>query len=156
VPIDVVDTIEGVLSLVKSHIERDRIQIVPRLPAEKLPPVWAGPGQLDDVWLNLLMNAHDALVGREGARIGIEATYLPSDDHIEVVVWDNGPGIPEHITSEIFEPFFTTKPVGEGTGLGLHICRQVVERVGGSITLESKPNTGTRFLIRLPIRRGME
>ncbi len=155
IPIDVVDTIEGVLSLVKSHIERDRIQIRPELPAEKLPPVWAGQGQLDDVWLNLLMNAHDALVGREGAQIGIEITYLPSDDHVEVVVWDNGPGIPDPIKSEIFEPFFTTKPVGEGTGLGLHICRQVVERVGGSITLESQHDEGTRFIVRLPIRRGV-
>ncbi len=156
VPIDVIDTIEGVLSLVKSHIERDRIQIVARLPAEKLPPVWAGQGQLDDVWLNLLMNAHDALMGREGAQIGIETSYLPSDDHIDVVVWDNGPGIPDHIKNEIFEPFFTTKPVGEGTGLGLHICRQVVERVGGSISVESKYNEGTRFLVRLPIQRGVD
>jgi two-component system NtrC family sensor kinase len=156
IPIDVIDTIEGVLSLIKSHIERDRIQIFPSLPGDKLPPVWAVQGQLDDVWLNLLMNAHDALVGREGAKIGIEATYLPSDHHIDVVVWDNGPGIPDPIKNEIFEPFFTTKPVGEGTGLGLHICRQVVERVGGSIVVESKHNEGTRFLIRLPIRRGGE
>ena len=51
---------------------------------------------------------------------------------IEVVVWDNGPGIPAEIVGEIFKPFFTTKPLGEGTGLGLHICRQVVDRVGGS------------------------
>ncbi len=156
VPIDVIDTIEGVLSLIKSHVERDRIQIYADLPGEKLPSVWAVQGQLDDVWLNLLMNAHDALVGREGAKIGIQATYLPSDDHLEVLVWDNGPGIPEQIKNEIFEPFFTTKPVGEGTGLGLHICRQVVERVGGSILVESKHNEGTRFLVRLPIRRGGE
>jgi signal transduction histidine kinase len=156
VPIDVLDTIEGVLSLVKAHVERDRIQIYPKLPTEKLPPVWAGPGQLDDIWLNLLMNAHDALVGREGAKIGIEARHLPSDDYIEVVVWDNGPGIPDDIKAEIFEPFFTTKPVGEGTGLGLHICRQVVERVGGSISIDSQYNDGTRFLVRLPIKRGAE
>jgi signal transduction histidine kinase/DNA-binding response OmpR family regulator len=156
IPIDVLDTIEGVLSLVKAHVERDRIQIYPKLPAEKLPPVWAGPGQLDDIWLNLLMNAHDALVGHEGAKIGIEARHSPSDDYIEVVVWDNGPGIPEKIKAEIFEPFFTTKPVGEGTGLGLHICRQVVERVGGSISIDSQYNDGTRFIVRLPIKRGAE
>ena len=54
---------------------------------------------------------------------------------IEVIVWDNGPGIPEDIVGEIFKPFFTTKPIGEGTGLGLHICRQVVDRVGGVITV---------------------
>src|SRR5262249_54970402 len=111
--IDVVDTIEGVLSLVKAHIERDHIQIIPALPQEKFPPVWAVPGQLDDIWLNLLMNAHDALIGREGAAMGINALYTPDENSIDVVVWDNGPGIPAKIVNEIFKPFFTTKPVGE-------------------------------------------
>jgi signal transduction histidine kinase len=152
--IDVLDTIEGVLSLVKSHIERDRIEIIAQLPPEKLPSVWAVPGQLDDIWLNLLMNAHDALMGRDGAKIGITATYPPDSDMIEVKVWDNGPGIPSAIVNEIFKPFFTTKPVGEGTGLGLHICRQVTERVGGSITVETAPGKGTLFLVRLPVKRG--
>jgi signal transduction histidine kinase len=152
--IDVIDTIEGVLSLVKSHIERDHIQIVSKMPAERVPPIWAVPGQLDDIWLNLLMNAHDALLGREDATIGIEAVYEPGDVDIQVVVWDNGPGIPASIINEIFKPFFTTKPVGEGTGLGLHICRQVAERVGGAITVKSTLNEGTRFTVTLPIKRG--
>lgn len=151
--IDVVDTIEGVLSLVKSHIERDRIQIVSQMPEEPLPIVWAVPGQLDDIWLNLLLNAHDALVGREGAKVGIRASYRPGDAYIEVDVWDNGPGIPAKIVDEIFKPFFTTKPVGEGTGLGLHICRQTAERIGGSITVSSTPGEGTEFLVRLPVNR---
>jgi signal transduction histidine kinase/ActR/RegA family two-component response regulator len=152
--VDVIDTIEGVLSLVKSHIERDHIEIVSKMPPERVPPIWAVPGQLDDIWLNLLMNAHDALMGREGATIGVEAGYQPGDTEIKVVVWDNGPGIPANIIGEIFKPFFTTKPVGEGTGLGLHICRQVAERVGGTITVKSIPNEGTRFTVTLPIRRG--
>jgi signal transduction histidine kinase len=151
--IDVVDTIEGVLSLVKSHIERDHIQIVPELPDSGLPPVWAVPGQLDDIWLNLLMNAHDALFGREGAQIGIKAAYMPDKAHIEVIVWDNGPGIPATIIDEVFKPFFTTKPVGEGTGLGLHICRQTAERAGGSISVHSAPGEGTEFFVRLPVNR---
>jgi signal transduction histidine kinase len=152
--IDVIDTIEGVLSLVKAHIERDHIQIVPTLPTESLPPVWAVPGQLDDIWLNLLLNAHDALFGREGAKMGISASLAPNGDAIEVIAWDNGPGIPSKIIDEIFRPFFTTKPVGEGTGLGLHICRQTAERIGGSITVESASDQGTRFLVRLPIKQG--
>jgi C4-dicarboxylate-specific signal transduction histidine kinase len=153
-PIDVLDTIEGILSLVKSHIEQDGIRIVTKLPDESLPPVLAVQGQLDDIWLNLLLNAHDALAGREQARIGIEAAYIPGSAYVDVVVWDNGPGVPEAIRQDIFEPFFTTKPVGEGTGLGLHICRQVIDRVGGSISVDNASEGGARFLVRLPVRKG--
>jgi signal transduction histidine kinase/FixJ family two-component response regulator len=152
--IDVVDTIEGVLSLVKSHIERDHIQIIAEMPQQKLPPVMAVPGQLDDIWLNLLLNAHDALIGREGAQMGIAAEYKPDESIIEVIAWDNGPGIPTRIIDDVFKPFFTTKPVGEGTGLGLHICRQTAERIGGSITVQSVPNEGTQFFVQLPVRGG--
>lgn len=155
-PIDVVDTIEGVLSLVKSHIERDRIQITADLPPARLPAVWAVQGQLDDIWLNLVMNAHDALMGRDGAEIRIRAEYLADDDVIQVTVADNGPGIPNELIQEIFKPFFTTKPVGEGTGLGLHICRQTAERVGGSISVKSSPSEGTVFFVRLPVKKGVE
>jgi signal transduction histidine kinase/CheY-like chemotaxis protein len=152
--IDVVETIQGVLSLVKAHIERDHIQIVAELPDEPLPPVWAVQGQVDDIWLNLLLNAHDALIGCDDARLGISASYTPNADYLQVLVWDNGPGIPEKIIDSVFKPFFTTKPVGEGTGLGLHICRQTAERVGGNITVESIPGKGARFLVLLPIKRG--
>ncbi len=152
--IDVIDTIEGVLSLVKSHIERDRIQIIAELPEAPLPSVLAVQGQLDDIWLNLLLNGHDALFGREGAKLGIRASYQPESEVIEVVVWDNGPGIPANIVDEVFKPFFTTKPVGEGTGLGLHICRQTAERVGGSISVKSVAGQGTEFLVALPVKRG--
>ncbi|MBZ0302966.1 MAG: GAF domain-containing protein [Anaerolineae bacterium] len=153
-PIDVVDTIEGILSLVRSHIEQDHIRVWSRLPSEHLPHVMAVQGQLDDIWLNLLLNAHDALIGQAGAEIGIEVFYQSGADDIWVYVSDNGPGIPEEIQGEIFKPFFTTKPVGEGTGLGLHICHQVVERIQGSISVESAVGRGTRFLVRLPVKKG--
>lgn len=152
-PIDVAGTINEVVALVKGHIERDRVRLHKQLPDVELPPVLAAPGELDDVWLNLLLNAHDALKGREGAELGIEVRYAPGGERLDVLVWDNGPGIPQHLQQDIFKPFFTTKPVGEGTGLGLHICRQVVERVGGTISVESLPATGTRFLVRLPVSR---
>ena len=155
-PIDVGDTIEGILSLVRPHIEQDHIRVYSRLPDEKLPPVWTAQGQLDDIWLNLLLNAHDALIGQDGAEIGIELSYRPTDPYLLVEVWDNGPGIPEDVQSEIFKPFFTTKPVGEGTGLGLHICNQVVENIQGSITVETAVGRGTRFLVRLPVKKGVE
>lgn len=150
--IDVVDTVEGILQLVGSHIERRSIQIIPRLPegGEKLPPVKAVKGQLDDVWLNLLMNAHDALAEQENAMIGVEVLHRPEEEAIVVKIWDNGPGIPEELREKIFAPFFTTKPPGEGTGLGLHVCRQVIEQVKGTIEVESFTGKGTRFTIILP------
>jgi signal transduction histidine kinase/CheY-like chemotaxis protein len=148
-------TIEDTLGLVRAHIERESIKLYAQVPESILPPVWAVPGELDDVWLNLLLNAHDALAGRVNAEMGINVQYMPNDDYIEVVVWDNGPGIPDHLVHEIFKPFFTTKPVGEGTGLGLHICRQIIDRVGGSIVVQSVPEEGTQFFVRLPaMKRG--
>ncbi len=153
-PVDVVDSIEGILSLVRPHIEQDHIQVYSRLPQQQLPPVWAVQGQLDDIWLNLLLNAHDALIGQAGAEIGIELSFQPDDPYIQVEVWDNGPGIPAVIQPDIFKPFFTTKPVGEGTGLGLHICSQVIEHIQGSIAVESAEGKGTRFFVRLPVKKG--
>ncbi len=149
--IDVVDTVKGILSLMQTHIERGNVRIIANLPEEPLPPVLAVKGQLDDIWLNLLMNAYDALSSLEDARIGIEVYYVPERKSIHVVVWDNGPGIPDEIRAQIFSPFFTTKPVGEGTGLGLHICREVVENVGGTIDVESVPGHHTSFVVRLPV-----
>lgn len=151
-PIDVVDTIQGVLSLVQARIERNHIRVLADLPAG-LPPVWAVPGTLDDIWLNLLMNAHDAMLGRPESWMSIKARYISEDQILEVIVEDNGPGIPEAIQHEVFKPFFTTKPIGEGTGIGLHICRQSAEQAGGSIQVESEVGSGTRFLVRLPVNR---
>ncbi len=154
-PIDVVTTIEETVALVKSYIERDRIRVRVGTIDTPPPPVYASRGELDDVWLNLLINAHDALVGRPDAQIGIDVHWREGDPEVEVVVWDNGSGIPEAIRDKIFKPFFTTKKVGEGTGIGLHICRQVVERVGGTIAVDSQEELGTRFIIRLPIMQGV-
>jgi two-component system NtrC family sensor kinase len=152
--IDVVDTVRGVLTLVQTHVERNNVKINPDIPDSGIPPVLAVKGRLDDVWLNLIMNAHDAFVGmneeREDKTIDIKVRYLSEIKHIEVVVADNGMGIPEEIKAQIFSPFFTTKPVGEGTGLGLHVCREVVENSGGKIWVESTPKKFTRFYVHLP------
>jgi two-component system NtrC family sensor kinase len=152
-PINVIEGIEETAALVKSYLDREGIRLTARMPSDPLPPVLAVPGELDDVWLNLIINAHDALKGREKPEIGVEVRLMPPDDAIEVVVWDNGAGIPENVIGDIFKPFFTTKPSGEGTGLGLHICSQVIDRVGGSISVRSLPNRGTTFTVRLPVLR---
>jgi signal transduction histidine kinase len=152
--VNVITTIEETLSLVKSHIERDGILLVWRQPRQSLPPVLAFPGELEDVWLNLVLNAHDALVGRPKPVITVTAEIDQDERMILVHVLDNGPGIPDEIQSEIFNAFFTTKPVGEGTGLGLHICRQVVQRAGGDIQVQSVVDQWTRFTVILPIQKG--
>jgi two-component system NtrC family sensor kinase len=101
--------------------------------------------------MNLLLNARDAVSQSAQPEIGIISAYDRSQEQVMVTIWDNGAGIPEDMRSRIFEPFFTTKPAGEGTGLGLHICRQIVEKCGGNIYLQSEHNKGTRFIIYLPV-----
>ena len=149
-PIDVNETIHNTLMLVKGHIQQGGVQLRISL-AEDLPPVGAPNGQLEDVWLNLLLNARDAVSDCPNPEIGIASWEVPGEECVEVVVWDNGIGIPPDKRDEIFEPFYTTKAPGEGTGLGLHICRQVIEKCGGSLRIESAEQAGTQFYIRLPM-----
>jgi signal transduction histidine kinase len=116
----------------------------------------ADPGQLRQVFLNLLINAADAIAGREdGASDGwIEvATRLraASREEIEITVADNGPGVPEAQLTDIFDPFFTTKEPGKGTGLGLSVSFMIVQAAGGAIEALSPPGQGTRIRIRLPV-----
>lgn len=148
-PVDVNETIHNTLTLVRGHIQQGGVQV--RLSLESdLPQVAAPHGQLEDVWLNLLLNARDAVSNCPSPEIGIASRSVMSEQVIEVTVWDNGVGIPADRFHEIFEPFYTTKPPGEGTGLGLHICRQIVDKCGGEVRVNSVEKEGTRFMIRLP------
>ncbi len=148
--LDVNETILNTLALVKSHVQQGGVQLTVQL-AQELPPVWGTHGQLEDVWLNLLLNARDAVAERESPQVGITTRRAKDGQHVEIEVWDNGVGIPAEQQKRVFEPFYTTKPPGAGTGLGLHICKQIVEKFGGNITLQSIYNKGTRFIVRLPI-----
>jgi signal transduction histidine kinase len=105
-------------------------------------------GQVNQVFMNLLTNAAQALSGREDATITIETTGDAST--VEVKIRDNGQGIPPDILPRIWDPFFTTKDVGEGTGLGLSIVHELVERHGGTIECETKVGAGTVFTVKLP------
>jgi signal transduction histidine kinase len=113
----------------------------------RLPRVRCYAGQLNQVFLNLLMNACDAM--NDQGRITIRTRPSPTGVRLEFS--DDGPGIPENVRSRIFDPFFTTKPVGEGTGLGLSLSHGIVERHGGRIQVESEPGEGTTFAIDLPL-----
>ena len=105
-------------------------------------------GQINQVFMNLLTNAAQALAGRESATITIETRGDTAG--VEVRIIDNGPGIPPEVLPRIWDPFFTTKDVGEGTGLGLSIVHELVERHGGSIECETKVGEGTTFTVKLP------
>lgn len=106
--------------------------------------------QLSQVFLNLFVNAFDAMPESQG-QLTI-SSLVNSKGLIEVAVVDNGSGIPQCSIDRIFEPFFTTKSAGEGTGLGLHICRQIVHAHDGHIRVDSHINEGTAFTVELPVR----
>jgi two-component system, NtrC family, sensor kinase len=105
-------------------------------------------GQINQVFMNLLTNAAQALTGRDNATITIETSG--DADNVEVKIIDNGPGIPPNVLPRIWDPFFTTKDVGEGTGLGLSIVHELVERHGGTIDCATKLDEGTTFTVKLP------
>lgn len=148
VPVDVIGTLQETIALVKPYFDRAAIVLHVNAP-EALPPVMAPPGALDDVWLNLLLNAHDVLVGRADARVEVIIQLYGEPPQIDVAICDNGPGVPVQNQERIFEPFFTTKAHGEGTGLGLYICKQIITRAGGEIFLDNAPQ-GAAFVVRLP------
>ena len=106
------------------------------------------PGQVDQVLMNLLTNAAQA-IGEKGGTIRVTATN--QDAHVLLTVADDGSGIPKHVLPHIFDPFFTTKDVGEGSGLGLSIVHGIIERHGGHIDVESELGQGTKFSISFPL-----
>jgi len=119
-----------------------------------LPPVYCLPGELNQVLLNLLVNAAHAIEETASDRKGrITLTTRNLGDQVEIQVDDTGAGIPEAIQKKIFDPFFTTKEPGKGTGQGLAISHTIITRKhGGTISVESEPGKGARFIIRLPLK----
>lgn len=145
-PGEVEFAIEETLSLVRPQKAFRELSIEVKLDAD-LPLVRLSRARLVQVLLNLLLNAADAL-GPAG-KIVIFARKV-EDGSVEVSVSDNGPGVPDAIKPTLFEPFVTTKDVGKGTGLGLAVCRGLVEGAGGSIGLDEGHRSGARFLLKLP------
>jgi PAS domain S-box-containing protein len=114
-----------------------------------LPQIFGDPGELQQVFTNLLLNAADAIKGV--GRITITSRAAPERDGVIITFADTGSGIPPELRDKIFDPFFTTKPPGKGTGLGLSIVYGVIQRHGGNIEVESPHGGGTEFTIRLPL-----
>ncbi len=155
--VDVNEVVERTLALRSYELKLENIVVECDL-AKALPQTLADPYQLQQVILNLVVNAEQALLeGRGQGHVWIRtshrvlgAPYGPGD-RLLIEVSDDGPGIPFGITSRIFDPFFTTKPPGVGTGLGLSIVYGIVHAHGGEVTFESQPGKGTKFLVELPV-----
>lgn len=129
------------------------IAVIRRLD-EDLPEVEASWEHLKTVWLNLLINARDAVLARPaGRQIEIETRLASSGDHVQILVTDNGRGVSPAEAEHIFEPFYTTKDPGQGTGLGLATSQRIVQQHGGSMEVVSEPDNGATFIVRLPIQR---
>lgn len=148
----IVDGIESTLKILSQYYGRDKIKVVKKF--GEVPTVLCYPGQLNQLWMNLLSNAAQALDSTEEPAVTIETRG--GSEQVVVTISDNGPGIPPEIQSKIFDPFYTTKPVGQGTGLGLSICHSIVERHGGQILLDSSPGEGTSFTVKIPVHRKPE
>jgi two-component system NtrC family sensor kinase len=143
-PADLREGMDSTLALVE-HLHRGRIEIVREYGA--VPLVACHPGQLNQVFMNLLVNAIQAIAERGTIRVRI----VEDAAHVRVDVEDTGSGIaPEHL-SRIFDPGFTTKGVGVGTGLGLPICHQIVTAHAGTISVTSRPGAGSTFSVRVPL-----
>src|SRR5213594_4393447 len=141
--------VQEAVELLAYELRTSNVEVVPEL-AGDLPVVWADAHQLHQVVVNLLANAHQAMRHMDaGRRITIRTRLERERLLLEVI--DTGPGIPAEIQSRIFEPFFTTKPQGEGTGLGLSLCRRTLEEHGGTITVESEVGHGATFRLELPV-----
>lgn len=143
-PIHLNATIEELLSFMERILGEDiKLEF---LKEEPLPFIFADPMQIEQIILNLLINARDAMP--EGGKLTIRTNYI--EDKVVLTVEDTGHGIPEDILDKIFEPFFTTKPEGKGTGLGLSTVYAIVQDLGGKIEVYSTVNKGTTFMIYLP------
>lgn len=119
--------------------------------AAGLPPVFADPHQIQQILLNLVINAEHAMLGAHGRGLMmLRSWHEPDRDAVLLEVSDDGPGVPEEAQQKIFDPFFTTKAVGKGTGLGLTVAYAIAQEHGGRITVSSPPGGGAAFILELP------
>jgi signal transduction histidine kinase/CHASE1-domain containing sensor protein/ActR/RegA family two-component response regulator len=147
-PVDVRAELLHAVQMVRNQVQQ-RAALVLEIP-EGLPPVRARTSELGRVFLNLLLNASQAVGDARPRPHQIDLRARAEGGEVVVEVSDDGPGIPAAVRERIFEPFFTTKPVGQGTGLGLPIARSIVAAAGGTIEVESTEGRGATFRVRLP------
>jgi PAS domain S-box-containing protein len=136
--------LENTIDLVRYDRQFRKIEVLTDI--EDTPPLKVDPDQIQQVFLNLMLNARDAMP--DGGKLSI--SIKGRDGYVETIFSDTGAGIPEEIRDKIFDPFFTTKGPSKGTGLGLSICYSIVKDHGGTIDIDSVPGRGTKFIIKMP------
>ena len=142
------EVVEKALELTQYQLETSGTKVVKDLDPS-IPPVKLNSNQMQQVFINIIANAGDALKGHPKPKLFIKTEKI--DGKVKISFTDNGCGIPDNIIGKIFDPFFTTKEVGKGTGLGLSISYGIVHDHGGETRVESKENAGTTFHIELPL-----
>jgi len=160
-PVFVDDILNSTLKILAYELESRNIECRSRL-AGTLPATMADANQLQQVFVNLINNAYEAMYEAKGGGLLTVTSELmelqrpdqrgaPQPRAISVCIVDNGPGISKELQSQIFDPFFTTKSLGKGTGLGLSVCHGIIGEHGGQISVESTPGEGTRFYVQIPV-----
>ena len=147
-PVAINDVVTDACSIVNHQLALKEVKILKELD-EHLPRIRGSANQLEQVLINLFVNAQQAMKGEPGS-VAVK-TRLADPEHVEIVVSDTGPGIPEEIQNKLFDPFFTTKPTGEGTGLGLSVSYGIIKEHGGEITIDSELGNGATFVLTLPV-----
>jgi len=147
-PLNMEKLIKETVQLASNQIKLSKVKTTIDIPSD-LPPVYGDRQRLSQVFLNLILNALDAMPN--GGRLHISAQNSKEGNFIEVLFTDTGVGIPKHILPSIFDPFYTNKPTGKkGTGMGLSVSLGIVRKHGGDIKVKSKVNQGSTFLVLLP------
>ena len=143
--VDINSTLKQTIDLLKNHAINNNIEIETAF-SDNLPIIAGDQSRLQQVFLNLITNAIDA-IGSEGL---IEVTSRKVDSFIHIDIADNGPGISEELQKKVFDPFFTTKETGKGTGLGLWVSYDIIAKMGGNINVSSEEGKGTTFTVSIP------
>ena len=146
-PTDIATCMAMSLNLAK-HELKNRITVSHSLP-DSLPLINGSESQLSQVFMNVFVNAAQAIEGKGNITIAGDC----DEQWCTLTITDDGPGIAEDTLKQIFEPFYTTKPIGQGTGLGLSISHDIIQHHGGTMTVESQLGAGTTFTIRLPLKQ---
>jgi signal transduction histidine kinase len=145
--VDVNHGLQSTLKMLAHKARANKVEVDLAL-SEELPELSGFPGELNQVWTNLIDNALDAME-TTGGILKVETAFC--DPRVEITITDTGVGIPEEMKNKIFDPFFTTKSIGKGTGLGLDIANKIILQHKGRVEVESQPGN-TRFKLSLPLK----
>jgi signal transduction histidine kinase len=149
--LNLVESIKQALNLLAYQLQSAQVKVVEDYDPD-LPTIYGSAEHLKTVWINLIINARDAVQSRpEGREIELMTRLSPEKDYVRVLIRDNGVGMSDSEKDHIFEPFYTTKDPGKGTGLGLSTSHRIIEQHAGKIEVASSVGEGATFVVHLPV-----